>query len=135
MPDVAAFRTRFNLSDKTPEAMLQAHLDAALRRLRQDSGQSSAPAGREAAWDDAVLHAALKTAIPYMHLFAFDAMAPVMRFVENGPAVRFLTPEDTKALADNAEREYQTQLALINPNAAGDKVHAGSFSWMAINNA
>jgi len=130
----AAFRARFNLSDKVPEATVQDHLISGAHRVYRESGKAVAPAGAEVEWDEAVLYAALISVLPYLHLFALDGIAPVMRMAENGgTTVRFLTPADTEAVRASAEREYQTRLRVINPNAGAGVIRVGGITMVAIN--
>lgn len=133
--DVAAFRTRFNLSPQTPAPTIQAHLEAAGRRLARDSGLSTAPEGLEAEWEDALLWAALKSVQPFLNLFSLDAVAPVMNMVQNAQTtIRFCTPDELEALAQSAEGEYQRLLAVINPGKTGESiVRLPGLSMVAIN--
>lgn len=127
----AGLRLRFNLPSEVPDAFLEEHLEAGLDRMARDTGLGTAPTptAEASAYSEAVAYATLASALPWLHVFYLQGASPALRLADNVD-MRFLTPEETRALIEVAEREYQFRVAFLTGSALGEPV--GGFVYGAI---
>ncbi len=119
--DAATMKGMFNLPEKTPPELLETHIGMALAKLQAETGMAAAPTGKEALWDEAVLYAAVASVLPWLHTFYLSGVAPAIRLVEGGVELRFLTPDEQKALQFQARYEYgqrKFQILGVSPMTA-----------------
>ncbi|CAE7405628.1 xkdF [Symbiodinium microadriaticum] len=78
-----------------PAALLEEHLDVAIRAVKADTGFDTAPSGFEGDWDEAVKIYAICSVFPWLNTFALDGAARVGR-LEGAIEARFLDADDTE---------------------------------------
>lgn len=128
-------RAYANLPTEVPTALLQRHIDRALRDLPGMVGQGAAPAGMDAEWADALTIRALITVLPWLHTFALSGVSKVGR-LEGAVEFRFLNPDEVAAMVKILEAEFSRLVGVIAPagddGPGVDAAQAGNITMMAV---
>jgi len=137
---VELLKLTFNLPAEVPNAMLQIHVDAALRHLYSDVGiQQDAipmvdgiPINWLAEWDEALVYRGYALAVPHLHLFSLQGASKAQRLSTQLEA-RFLDSREHNALVDNLMTHYRLLVDAIQLKLKLDEPeNSTGIQWIAL---
>lgn len=123
-----------NLPTQVPDALLQRHIDIALRDLVRLTGRETMPDGQAEQWLEAASVRALASVFPWLNTFALEGAAKVGR-LEGAVEYRFLGPDEVDERIRRLDQRFEALISLLQAPTENEQSSAtgfGAFSLIAI---
>ena len=123
-----------SLPMQVPEALLQSHIDIALRDLVRLTGRETMPEGQAEQWREAASVRALASVFPWLNTFALEGAAKVGR-LEGAVEYRFVGPDEVDERIRRLDQRFEELISLLQAPTENEQSSAtgfGAFSLIAI---